>query len=207
MNDVNIRVHLGGQTQIVTSAQLQSFATAYELDRIAPGRYSSLFVLNLLLLSEVQRIDPVHVVVEMKALEGKGHSFTKPATEFRGQHLQGLWHKHFLPPLPSAMAHNILNQLGKNGLGKIAEEVFGPHMGKIATKEMLDEFTAKIVDGSLSKRTGDNRLTGEWIVFAKEDGLNYYLGIWPHAQGDEQIAQSLRAACLPEFPFLKKYLL
>ncbi|WP_296951807.1 hypothetical protein [uncultured Massilia sp.] len=206
MNDLNIRVRLGDQTRYITSAQLNAFASIYELDRIADGRYSSLFVLNLLLMSEIQGIDPAHVIVELKALEGKGPSFTKPETEFRGQHLQGLWHKHFLPPLPSAMAHNILNQLGKNGLSKIAEEVFGPHMGKTVTQEMLDEVTTRAIVDTITQRADNNRLTGEWIVFAREDGRNYYLGIWPHAQGDEEIAQSLRAACLPEFPFLQKYL-
>lgn len=205
MDEINFRVHLGGQPHHVTSAQLKAFASAFELDRIAPGRYSSLFVLNLFLLGEVNRIDPVHVIVEMKALEGKGPSFTKPETEFRGQHLRGLWHKHFLPPLPSAIAHNILNQLGKNGLRNIADEVFGPHMGEICTKEMLDEFTTKAVTGSLSQRSDDNRLTGEWIVFAKEGGQNYYLGVWSHTQEDEQIVSSLKAGCLHEFPFLEKY--
>lgn len=204
--DINFRVHVGGQPQQITSAQLKEFAETYEMDAIAPGRYSSLFILNLLLLGKTSMVDPAHVIVELRALEGKGSSFTKPATEFRGKHLRGLWHKHFLPPLPSAMAHNITNQLGKDGLRQLVEEVMDPRISETFTKEMLDELTKRVVNDSFLQRADDNRLTGEWIVFAKEGGQNYYLGIWPHTQGDESIANSLRTACLPQFPFLEKYL-
>jgi hypothetical protein len=56
----------------------------------------------------------------------------------------------------------------------------------------------------MEERGSQGKLTGEWIVFAKEDAGNYYLGIWPHTASDERIASSIKAACVPEFPFLAK---
>ena len=49
------------------------------------------------------------------------------------------------------------------------------------------------------------KLTGEWIVYAVHEGLNYYLCITSHESGDENIAQNIKAACLPQFSFLDAY--
>jgi hypothetical protein len=202
---INFNVHIGTETMNVTSEDLDRFATLHGLKANIPGRYSAIFCLNLLLL-EKEGIDPAHVIAEVKALEiPDSRSSTKQESQFTRKHLNGLWHKHFLPPLPSAIAHNLLNQLGKNGMEKIANEVFNPALSPTVTKEMLDEFTDRIVNKTLEQRAEDNKLTGEWIVYAKENGKNYYLGIWSHRFGDENIAKSIQASCLHEFPFLEKY--
>lgn len=101
--EINFKVHVGGTPQIVESSDLSNFARRSGLHYLASGRYSALFVLNLLLLSEVNGVEPEHVVVELKALEGKAVSYTKPETEFHGEYLRGLWRKHFMPPLPSVI--------------------------------------------------------------------------------------------------------
>src|SRR5690554_3437260 len=107
--------------------KLRELATIYELDTLIPNRYTSLLVVNLYLLDKVSGVNPEQVINEIKSLEGLAPSQqTKPATEFRGSLLKGLWHKHFLPTLPSTFAHNILNHFGKNDLAKLVEEVFDP---------------------------------------------------------------------------------
>lgn len=204
--DITFNVHDGESTRQVTHLDLKRFAELYDLDRIAKGRYSSLLVLNLMLLEQINGIDPTQVIEEIRALEGGRASLqTKAESRFTSKPLKGLWHKHFMPALPSVIAHNIMNHLGKNGTRKIVEEVLSPEKGPVVTKEMLDELSHRIVIGSMEGRASQEKLTGEWIVFAKENGANYYLGVWSHNAGDENIAGSIKSACVREFPFLAQY--
>jgi hypothetical protein len=50
MMKLSFDIHLGESRKKITSDQLDELAISYGLDRIARGRYSSLFVLNLLVL-------------------------------------------------------------------------------------------------------------------------------------------------------------
>ncbi|MBO1017968.1 hypothetical protein IPU70_30735 [Achromobacter sp. SD115] len=204
--ELKFNVHGGNQTRQVTPKELQDYALMYGLETAVAGRYSSLFILNLMLLEQINGIDPFHVIEELKFLEGQRSSLqTKPASQFKGEHLKGLWHKHFMPALPSVMAHNITNHLGKNGTRKIVEEVLDPTKSPVVTRQMIEELSNRIVFESMNERGGKGKFTGEWIVFAKENSENYYLGIWSHTARDEIIASSIKAACMPEFPFLAKY--
>ncbi|MBA2130566.1 MULTISPECIES: hypothetical protein [Stenotrophomonas] len=203
--EIGIRVHNGNETEHLSPEKIKGLAAFYELDTLIPHRYTSLLVVNLYLLDKVSGISPEQVINEIKSLEGLAPSQqTKPATEFRGSLLKGLWHKHFLPALPSAFAHNILNHFGKDGLAKLVEEVFDPVKSSTVTREMIDELSHRVVEESIVDRGAAEKLTGEWIIFAKEDGMNYYLCISPHASGDENIANHVKV-CAHEFPFLSKY--
>lgn len=203
--EVGIRVHNGNETEQLDPEKIRELASFYQLDTLIPNRYTSLLVVNLYLLEKVSGVNPEQVIEEIKSLEGLAPSQqTKPATEFKGQFLKGLWHKHFLPALPSALAHNILNHLGKNGLTHLVEEVFDPANSSIVTKEMIDELAHRVVEESIEERGAAEKLTGEWIIFAKENGENYYLCISPHTSGDENIANNVKV-CAHEFPFLSRY--
>ncbi len=199
------QVHNGQSTEQVDAARIRELADLFALDSLIPGRYSSLFVLNLYMLHELSGVNPEQVIAELRHLEGSGSSLqTKEATQFKGSVLKGLWHKHFLPTLPSSMAHNITNHLGKNGLEDLINEIFDPAKSPVITKEMIRELSHRVVEGSLTERAAAGKLTGEWIIFAKENGKNYYLSIAPHASGDENIANNLKV-CKYEFPFLSQY--
>jgi hypothetical protein len=50
------------------------------------------------------------------------------------------------------------------------------------------------------ERSGAQALTGEWIVYAKHNGRNYYLTLGAHGD-DQRILQRVRACC-DEFPKL-----
>ena len=205
--DYVFTIHDGTNSRIVDQKEIDEYIIEYGLDAIAKDRVSALFVINLMLLELVSGVDPYLVINEIKALENLRPSMqTKTEAEFRGEHLKGLWHKHFLADLPSVIATNILNQLGKNGIRNISREVLDPNISPVITKEMLDELTHKVVVESLEKRAEQDKLTGEWIVYAKENNSNYYLGIWRHDAGDEKIAKAIKDTCMPEFPFLSKYI-
>jgi len=202
---VGFRVHNGNETEQLDPEKLRELASFYQLDTLIPNRHTSLLVVNLYLLDKVSGVNPAQAIEEIKILEGLAPSQqTKPATEFKGQFLKGLWHKHFLPALPSAFAHNILNHLGKNGLTHLVEEVFDPAKSSVVTQEMIDELAHRVVEQSIEERSAAGKLTGEWIIFAKENGKNYYICICPHTSGDENIANNVKV-CTHEFPFLSKY--
>lgn len=203
--ETTFRIHNGDAIEEFSTQQITEFADLYGLDQVAPGRYSSLFVVNLYLLDKVNGVSPEQVIAEIKYLEGLAPpQQTKEASEFKGPILKGLWHKHFLPALPSVFAHNITNHLGKHGLKDLVTEVFDPAKSKVVTREMIEELSTRIVEGSMVGRASKGKLTGEWIIFAKENQKNYYLCIAPHTSADENIASNLKA-CIHEFPFVSRY--
>jgi len=72
-----------------------------------------------------------------------------------------------------------------------------------AGRENFDKDAIKLLshgfihDGYLER--GQRReLTGEWIVFAKQDGVNYYLTLGAH--GDDEAIWRRCKACAVEFP-------
>lgn len=204
---INYRLHIDENTvQEITSDQLDEFASMYGLDRLIPGRYSSQFIFDLFFHEQTSGVDPDQVLDEIRHLEGMRPSRqTKPATEFTGPHLKGLWHKHFMPALPSVIGHNIVNSLGKNGLAKIVDEAINAN-GADDRKALISKIAHQVVIGSMEDRAAADKLTGEWIIFAKDNGQNYYLHICTHESGDENIANTLKSTCAKEFPFLSTYL-
>lgn len=203
---IGFNLNINGNKIRVEPEELQKYAAYHRLDELIPGRYSSLFVLNLMNLERVFHIDTAPVIREIMHLEDRGPGLQmKPSTEFRGEHLKGLWHQHFFVVHPSALAHNIQNHLGKSGLGKLVSKHLP--VGELITASALNALSHAIVTESLEERADAEKLTGEWIIFAKENDKNYYLSIEPHQQPDERMAGNLRVACLPQFPFLSKYLI
>lgn len=203
---IGFNVHEGTSTYRVENEELVEYANLYGLESLIPERYSWLFVFNLMMLERKNGIAPFEIIDEIKCLEGVGPpQQTKPASEFKGAHLKGLWHKHFFAANLSLLAHNISNQLAGGKLEKLVTEIFDPNKSPVVTKEMIGELSHRVVVESLEDRAADSKLTGEWIVFAKHQGQNYYLCLTTHESGDENIAQSIKAACLPQFPFLNTY--
>lgn len=204
--EISFNIHLGDTIRKVSHKEISDYASIYGIDTIAPNRYSSLFIMNVVSLHMIQGIEPGHIIEEIRHLEGLRESLkTKPPSEFKGSVLKGLWHKHFYPALPSTIGHNIQNHLGNNGLRRLAEEVFDPRKSKKVTKEMIHEFSHKLVEGSLEQRGNKEKLTGEWIIYAKHNDKNYYLCVSPHNAEDNNILENIRVACVPEFSFLSKY--
>jgi hypothetical protein len=71
---------------------------------------------------------------------------------------------------------------------------------------MIHELAHEATEGALRERESQNKLTGEWIVFAKHNGQNYYLTIAKHptgrAVGDQLIFDEIRSIAYKQFPFL-----
>jgi hypothetical protein len=51
------------------------------------------------------------------------------------------------------------------------------------------------------ERSQSGEITGEWIIFARQNDVNYYLTLGSHTEGDEAIRQRVLDCCA-EFPNL-----
>jgi hypothetical protein len=193
----------GDEPKTITEENLAEYAHHIGLDRIASGRCSWLFVLNLFLFDKINGIDPKLVVEEIEVLEGQGSGIgTKPATQFKKEPLKGLWHKHFFSA--HFVPRNLRNQLGKDGIKNLVEEVLDPAKSPVVTVDMVNELSRRVVIDSLEKREELHNLTGEWIIFKKYDSKNYYLCISTHKEGDQVIYDQIKSTCFQQFPFLEK---
>ena len=198
---ISFNVHIGDQTEVVTSDELKGYAEAVHLNLYAEGRYSWLFVLNMLFCARLYGINPFQIVDEIRALEDLAKvTRTKPATQFTRLPLKGLWHKHFF--CARFLVHNITNHFSGGKLDKLVNEVLDPSKSPVLTEGMIRELSHRVTVEAFEKRAGEGNLTGEWIVFAKHEGKNYYLCLATHGTGDQSIYNSIQVACWPQFPFL-----
>ena len=127
---------------------------------------------------------------------------TKKASKFSRDPLKGLWHKHFFSA--HFVAQNISVGLSGGKLNKLINEVMNPEKSDVITKEMISDLVHRATHEPLENRATDNKLTGEWIIFAKRNDMNYYLCLSTHEAGDENIYQRIYDNCLRDFPFLSE---
>lgn len=198
---ISFNVHIGDRTEIVTSVDLKEYAESLRLNLYAESRYSWLFVLNILCLEQIYGINPFQIIDEIRTLEDSTVvTKTKPATQFTRPPLKGLWHKHFF--CSRFMAHNMKNHLSGGKLEKLVHEVLDSKKSPVVTEGMIRELSHRVTVEAFEERAAGGNLTGEWIVFAKHKGQNYYLCLATHNTDDNSTFNSIRVACWPQFPFL-----
>ena len=189
----------------VTSEQLTGFRDLYVGDADLAGRMSQLLWLDMYVLSREFGIAPPEILQSIKDLEAGETALhgTKPATEFRKPPLKGLWHKHYFTA--RFMAANITAQLGKTGLAKMVNEVFNTGAPRV-TQEMISELARRVANEPFTQREQAGKLTGEWIIYAKHSGKNFYLCLNTHNAGDQAIFDRVAAHCPKDFPDLPAWL-
>jgi hypothetical protein len=144
------------------------------------------------------------VCCEIDALEGLSpHSSTKRPTQFKRPPLHPFWHKHL-----STSRHLIRNvglrwslERGGNRELDVAIETIATEYGDqpdLGQKRLVYQ----IVLGGIDDRARARQMTGDWIIFAKHEGRNFYLGLGTHQEADDAIYQRLRGGSEWEFPFL-----
>ncbi len=202
----NLKLEHNGQTYVFTQDAIEKYADFWELNKLIPNRYSRLFVVKLMANERFSHVHPDEILHEIRALEGVETSLTKNETMFKRKPLKGFYHKHFFYSHPSAWAANTLNELGKNGLEDLVEDVFNPNKGDKDIKEMIQEMSYRLTTEPFKSRHAKGKLTGEWIIFTKHNSTNYYLDVCSHSAGDENIALNLKSICSLDFPFVKELL-
>ncbi|BAZ29822.1 hypothetical protein NIES4074_22690 [Cylindrospermum sp. NIES-4074] len=167
--------------------------------------FSKLLINQLQFLDEQKGTSEL-ILKEIEILEGKipDLSSTKNQTQFKNLPLKGLWHKHFF--MPDFIVKNLCLHLGINrrnsNVSSIIDEVFDSGKSDLITEDMLMDLVYRVTEETMEERADQQKVTGEWIIYAKYEGKNYYLTLALHDEDDHVIHTRIIGNCKPEFPFL-----
>lgn len=193
---------MNGHDIVVESEQLASFKKMYVHGELA-SRMSDLLLFDTYVLDVEFGVSPHDVLKSIENLEaGEPNSGIKPATKFKNPPLKGLWHKHYFSA--HFLLQNISLALGKNGLEKLITEVFEPSK-PIITKGMIEEVAHRAITEQVERRDAEGKITGEWLIFAKHAGKNYYLALNTHGAGDQFIYDRIMTHFSKNFPDLQAW--
>jgi len=168
------------------------------------SRISTVFISQIYQLGISGALNINAIMDEVKYLEGKREvSKTGAEKPFRGKLLKGLHKKHFSDA--HFIMKNICLHLGvENGntknLDKILHEAAVKKDAGCPEHEIVNYLTHHLTAGAYQERS-KKALTGEWIVFKKHEGKNYYLVLAEHGN-DELISNYVRLAYEMDFNFL-----
>ena len=124
------------------------------------------------------------VIDQIENLEGLiDRPGMKAATQFKHPPLAGLWHQHFKMDGLSSMAINLRRGMQKFGLPWFENQV--AELAKTGEERYLEEqdisrIVHDAVHGNWQRLHEAEALTGEWIIFTKHEGQNYYLALGTH---------------------------
>jgi len=189
---------------------IPAFIESIGLKRAAPGRYSALLVANLLGGAFSDRQNPASIVREIELLEMGERGQFKAPIQNRRQPLKGLWHKHYLQDGLASMAMNVdkgLKLFGMPFFDQKIREAANAGETRYFDPEDIPALVDDIVIGNRRRLAEQQALSGEWIVFAKHEGQNYYLTIATHnSETHQHVREQIDRVCCIEFPFLTKLL-
>jgi len=167
-------------------------------------RISSIFVAQIYRLERNRVLNTFEILDEIKHFEGlKRSTSTGNERPFNGPVLRGLHKKHFTD------ARFILKNIGihlgyENGkmarLDRIIRQAFERNTSGYVDDDFINYITHHTTVGAYEDRTRKG-LTGEWIIFKKHQGKNYYLTLAAHNEGDESIRRRVEMAYEFDFPF------
>lgn len=181
-----------------------------KIDKTIKDRYSLSFLLDVFLAFENGSLNIEAVMHEIRFLEGlEETSRTKDATQFRRSPLKGLWHKHYFDGSISALAQNVKNALGNYGMPyfeSMLEEAKASGEERLVTPEDVPHIVNDVVTSNLQRRHADQKTTGEWLIYAVHENVNYFLCLAKHGEEDDKIRTRIDSTCVHEFPFLMSIL-
>jgi hypothetical protein len=198
------------QDREIPEVNLREFINYIGIERVIPGRYSLLLAAHLLGGALSGRQNPARIIREIELLErGEVGQFKKPIQN-RHPPLKGLWHKHYMQDGLASLAQNVqkgltwfeiplFKQMIQDAQNAGEERFIEPHH--------VPALVEDIVSGNRQRLAERQALSGEWIVFAKHEGQNYYLTIATHdSQTHQQVREQINQVCCVEFSFLSQLL-
>lgn len=192
------------------SGEVEALIQMTRLDPIAAGRYSALFVLTLFGAFKAGRLNPFRFAQEIEALDQGKPTGLKPPIQNRHPPLKGLWHKHYMQADIGAMAINIQHGLKRFGIPLFKEKIKEAEAAgeeRFMSVSDVGPLTRDVVHGNWERLRAEEKITGEWILFAKHLGENYYLCIANHDKSTHlDLRQQIDALCCKEFSFLENLL-
>lgn len=155
------------------------------------------------------------ILREIDALEGLRPSTTvKAPSQFRHLPLHPFWHKHFFTSrhaMRNAADHwNIARGQGNRKLDSALKEIAhrDGHDPEQWQKSVAHLLSQGLVERADEKQNNEKKgLTGDWIIYARHLGTNYYLDLAKHEEAEDdarstRLMEKLRSGCAAEFPFL-----
>src|SRR5205085_3672551 len=106
-----------------------------------------------------------------------------------------LSYKHFFAG--RFLAHNIMAEWGKHGLADIVDSVM---TRGLSHEQMIEEVARRATTETLETRAANERLTGEWIIYATNNGKNYYLACGLHEADHLSLYDDIMKHCVRDFP-------
>jgi hypothetical protein len=106
------------------------------------------------------------------------------------------------------MALNLRKGIEKRGLPWLQQQIQQAQQSgeeRFLTERDCEQIAHDAVVGNWERLAESSSLTGEWLIFAKHQGRNYYLCLGTHGT-DEVLRKQIDAICVPEFPFLAQIL-
>lgn len=196
--------------QDVCKVDLSEFSRMIGLEQIARGRYSTLLAANLLGGALSGQQNPAKIVREIELLESGELGQFKQPIQNRHPPLKGLWHKHYMQDGLASLAKNVDKGLRRYGMPFFEQKIQEAQEARelrYVTPEDVPELVTDIVCGNRQRLAEQQALSGEWIIFAKHEGSNYYLTIATHDSATHQrVREQIDGVCCIEFPFLVQLL-
>ncbi|WED29903.1 hypothetical protein L3V77_21080 [Vibrio sp. DW001] len=190
--------------------KIMQFKRIFNIDEVLGGRYSVSFLLDVFFAFEKGLINISAVLDEIKYLEGVGSKTqTKPASQFNRKPLKHLWHKHYSDGNIPELAQNVKNALKNYSIPYLDEQVRDAEASdevRYITETDISAIFDDVVSGSLARRRAEQKMTGEWLVYASHEGQNYYLCLAKHDDGDDNIRKKIDSTGMYEYPFLEEVL-
>jgi len=191
---------IGQEECKVTCEQLHKFADHIGLAKVCPDRWSHLLAFDIYWHFHHGTVTPEEIIREIHFLEtDPSKSKTKPAEPFRGSILSGFLHKHYFTAVH--LPKNLLNQISGTKFHQQLQNICGTDETQIPVEDIANKIAYAATHGAISDRLDANKLTGEWVVFKKHQGANYYLCLGKHSDDDMHLKNRIHLYCIEQFPF------
>ena len=145
---------------------------------LVTGKYSLLFFQQFVNGVKKGVLDFEQIAKEIEYLEGtRSITTTKKESMFKGELLEGLWHKHFFDA--QHIPTNCLKMLEKQ-------------QEKICRKNLSEDEFLEAILNLIDKSVVNYDKTGDWIIYQKTKQGNRYLTLARHNEPDEKIYERIK---------------
>lgn len=192
----------------VTEDEVSHFRTSHVgFCRVDMNRVSQFLTIQLASISKHRIYNTFFITDVIQELEGVGRGCKPRVGQFKHPPLKGIWKAHFFDA--RFLVKNIVNHWG-------LEYENSPKFTSLYNRVIVAEnerptehgwqgrLAHEMTVGAYEERSRENRRTGEWIIFSKHNGKNYYLFISSHTskEEDQDVHRFFEVLCEHEFPFL-----
>lgn len=170
-------------------------------------RVSTIFLAQSFLMQVNQVFSTFDLTQPIKVLEGLATpDGTGTEETFKHKPLQGLYKKHFTSPrfLVKNLSNFAHSKLGRKHFQKLWNEALQASSNGIIDENFTKYIAHHMTIDPIQIKSESQSMTGEWVVFHKYEGKNYYLTLAVHDEGDQTIYERVVLAC--EFDHLPFHL-